>query len=58
MFHVKQILKIFFLIIWSKGYSQQMLMFKDAEIPKPKAVEQTVLKNGIKARPGFTNSLF
>jgi Cysteine-rich secretory protein family len=52
---VKQILKIFLvLIICSRGYSQQMLMFKEAEIPKPKNIDETVLKWN-QNQAGFSN---
>jgi Cysteine-rich secretory protein family len=51
---VKQIFKIFFLIICSKGYGQKTLMFKEAEIPKPKNIEQTVLKWN-QSQVGFVN---
>jgi cysteine-rich secretory family protein len=49
---VKQIIKILFLLIGSRSYCQQMLMFKDIPIPHPKIINEKV-EEWNKSQPDF-----
>ena len=54
MFHVKRILSIalYFLAISSTAIGQKMMMFKDADIPKPTTINQNV-KEWNEKQPGY-----
>jgi hypothetical protein len=41
---VKQLIIVLLLAISLKGYPQQVMLFRDAEIPKPTATEENILK--------------
>ncbi|SFQ12481.1 Cysteine-rich secretory protein family protein [Parafilimonas terrae] len=52
MFHVKQILSIFLLLIAFSCKSQKTLLFREAELPKPEMNDQEIIQWN-KAQPGF-----
>ncbi len=52
MFHVKQILSIFLLLIVFSCKSQKALLFQEAQLPKPEKNDQEVLQWN-KSQPGF-----
>src|ERR1044072_6257584 len=52
MFHVKQIFSLILIFLSWQGYSQHMLMFKDAEINKPKTINLKV-KEWNETQPSF-----